>query len=184
VRDADGRATQVLVLKKRNWQKPQEARAFRMRGLSGELEPAPAVVPGQDTIELRIVGSNESGPRRWNALEFGEPAVLRDSALAKFSLINAHLERHRKEIGLKKANLDLIAEPLILGLNLGGSGWAGCSAGDIGRLFYNLITPRFIADVPSVKQLRELFLILAAKRVIRSSKPSQPAFSARMMSAN
>jgi hypothetical protein len=39
----------------------------------------------------------------------------------------------------------------------------GVPAGDVGRLFYNLITPYFIADVPSVKQLRELFLILAAK---------------------
>ena len=52
----------------------------------------------------------------------------------------------------------------LLGLNLGaGVSGLGVPAGDVGRLFYNLISSRWIADVPTARELRDLFVVLAAK---------------------
>src|SRR4029450_12332053 len=71
---------------------------------------------------------------------------------------------------------DVIAETLIAALNIGGglAGW-GFPAGGAGRLFYNLISSRFIVDVPKVKELRNLFALFAAreKRTDLRTKPAQ-----------
>lgn len=111
----DGRSTQLLMLGNPRLPDRREARAFTLRGVSDELLPKRNPVRGQDSIELRVKDSVEKDPRKWNVLEFGEPELIRESALAQFSLVNAHLDRHRKEIGFKKSTMDLIAEPLILG---------------------------------------------------------------------
>jgi SpoU rRNA methylase family enzyme len=98
-------------------------------------------------------------------LEFGEPELIRQSALATYSLINAHLERQRKQVSLRQSSYDLVAEPIFLGLNVGG-GLAGVpfAIGAAARLGYNtLIVPQLIPPVPSVKQLRDLLLLLAAR---------------------
>ncbi len=160
----DGRSTQLLLLGDQRSSDRREARAFTLRGVSDELLPKRNPVRGQDSIELRVKDPGQKDPRKWNVLEFGEPELIRESALAQFSLVNADLDRHRKEIGLKKSTMDLIAEPLILGLNLGGGvSGLGVPAGDVGRLFYNLISTRWIADVPTARELRDLFVVLAAK---------------------
>ena len=51
--------------------------------------------------------------RRWNVLESGAPVLLKQSALAHFSLLNAHLEKRRKALAVKQANTALIAEPIM-----------------------------------------------------------------------
>jgi hypothetical protein len=149
----------------------REASAFRVRPGTDSLDPAPSPVLGQEAVELRIKpvtldpALSPADPRQWNLVEFGEPELLRQSALAHFSLINAHLERQRKALAVKKSNLDLIAEPIIAALNVGGGlAGAGFPYGEAARLAYNLITPKYIADVPTVKEMRELFALLAAKR--------------------
>jgi len=71
-------------------------------------------------VELRVLDSAQPDVEKWNVIEFGEPELVRQSALAKFSLISAHLERQRKQVALKRSTFDLIAEPIFLGLNLGG----------------------------------------------------------------
>src|SRR5262249_46742880 len=55
-------------------------------------------------------------------------------------------------------------EPIIAGLNIGGgvAGW-GFPAGESARLLYNLITFRLISQVPTPKQMRELFALMAAR---------------------
>ena len=58
-----------------------------------------------------------------------------------------------------------IVEPIIAGLNIGGGvAGVGFPMGAAARLAYNsLVMPRLISDVPSVKEMRELFQLLAAK---------------------
>jgi hypothetical protein len=129
------------------------------------LEFVPSPVPGQDIVELRIKDPHQADVRRWPVLEFGEPEIVQQSALAKFGLISAHLDKRRKEIAIRKSNLDLVAESIIAGLNVGG-GLAGVlfPIGTAVRLGYDaLVAPWFIPEVPSVKEMRELFLLLAAK---------------------
>ncbi|HEY2952658.1 MAG TPA: hypothetical protein VGK40_08750, partial [Verrucomicrobiae bacterium] len=79
--------------------------------------------------------------------------------------INAHLEKQRKAIALKKSNYDLIAEPIFAGLNVGGGLAAlGFPIGEAVRLGYNAtLSRRLIPDVPKVKEMRELFALIAAK---------------------
>ncbi|MCI0743950.1 MAG: hypothetical protein L0Y58_00965, partial [Verrucomicrobia subdivision 3 bacterium] len=160
--DKEGRGEQLLEL--RRGPEIMTALGFRVRPGTDLLEPAPSPVLGQDNVELRIRNIHQPDPRRWNLVEFGEPELIRQSALAQFSLISAHLERQRKAIGVKKSNLDLIAEPVIAAINIG-TGVAGVpfAWGEAVRLAYNLITPKYIAEVPTVKELRELFALLAAK---------------------
>ena len=118
VEDSPEFSSQVLILQRSGEQAAREVRSFRMRGASDELEPAPNPVPGQDTVELRVTKAREPDARKWNVLDFGEPALLEQTSLAKFSLISAFLEKKRKEIAIRKSNVDLIAEPIIAGLNI------------------------------------------------------------------
>jgi hypothetical protein len=139
--------------------------AFQGRGVSDELEPVFHPLPGLTTVELRVEDRGRPDPRTWNVLEFGEPELLRQTALAHFSLINAHLETRRKALAMKQANLALVVEPIIAGLNIGG-GVAGISfpLGAAARLGYNaLLVPRLIPDVPSARQMRELLRLAAAR---------------------
>ncbi|MDB6030458.1 MAG: hypothetical protein JWM16_796, partial [Verrucomicrobiales bacterium] len=154
---------QVLVLKKPGIER--EVRGFRTKNLTDELEPLTNPVPGQDAVDLRVRDKSEPQPRKWNLVEFGEPELIRETALAKFSLLNAHIEKKRKEIAIRKANLDLIAETVFAGLNIGGGlALVPFPLGEAARLGYNTaVTPWFIPDVPTVKEMRELFQILAAK---------------------
>ena len=154
---------QVLVLKKPGIER--EVRGFRTRSLTDQLEPITSPVPGKDAVELRVRDKTQPEPRKWNLVEFGEPELIREAALAKFSLLNAHIEKKRKEIAIRKSNLDLIAEPIFAGLNIGaGLALVPFPLGEAARLGYNsAITPWFIPDVPNVKEMRELFQILAAK---------------------
>ncbi|HEY0456049.1 MAG TPA: hypothetical protein VGE41_06710, partial [Verrucomicrobiae bacterium] len=154
---------QVIIVKKpgREWQ----ARGFQVRGTTGELVPASNPVPGQDAVELRVRDLKEAQVRRWNVVEFGEPELIREASLAKFSLLNAHIEKRRKEIAVRKSNLDLIAEPIFAGLNIGaGLVLFPFPLGEAARLGYNsAVAPWFIPQIPNVKEMRELFQILAAK---------------------
>jgi hypothetical protein len=176
VRDAPGQYHQVLILRKPGEKGGLEVAAYRARGVSDELVLVPAPILGQDIIELRVKTPAEPDPRQWNVLEFGEPGLVREAALAQFSLVSAHLEKRRKEIALKKSSWDLVAEPVFAGLNIGG-GLAGVPfpIGAAARLGYNaLVTPWFIPDVPSVKQMRELFRLLAARSKLPELK-TKPA---------
>ena len=157
--------TQVLILKKQGDRPERQALGFRVRGTSDQLEFVRSPVPGQDIVELRIKDPDQTDIRKWSVLEFGEPELVQQSALARFSLLSAHLDKSRKEIAIRKSSLDLIAESIIGGLNVGG-GVAGVTfpIGSAARLGYDvLVAPWFIPEVPSVKQMRELFMVLAAK---------------------
>jgi hypothetical protein len=163
IREPDGSSAETLRLW--NDRGVRKASGFRVRPGTDSLDRAPSPVLGQENVELRVEDPIEPDPRRWNLVEFGEPELARQSALAQFSLINAHLERQRKALAVKKSGLDLIAEPIIAALNVGGGfAGAGFPYGEAVRLAYNLITPKYIADVPTVKEMRELFALLAAKK--------------------
>ncbi|MEO8428021.1 MAG: hypothetical protein ABI651_13000, partial [Verrucomicrobiota bacterium] len=155
----------TLVLRKAGEKIGREAFSYRQRGATDELEPAPNPIPGRDTIELRIKDPTEPDARKWHVLEFGAPELLKESALAHFSLVNAYLEKSRKALAMRQANLGLIVEPIIAGLNIGGGlAGVGFPIGAAARLGYNaLLAPRFIPDVPSVRQMRELFRLLTAR---------------------
>jgi len=165
VQDGPRQSVQVLSLKTAGSKESREARGFTMRFPKGALEPAPSPVPSQDFVELRVKRPGEPDPRRWNVLDFGEPRVVQESALAKFSLISAYLEKKRKELALKQSRLDLIAEPIFAGLNIGGGLAAvGFPIGEAARLGYNVtIVPWLIPAVPSVKEMRELFRLITAR---------------------
>jgi hypothetical protein len=156
---------QMLVLRKAGDKIGREVMAYRQRGVSDQLEPVPNPIPGQDSIELRVKDPNQTDVRRWHVLEFGAPELLKQSALAQFSLLNAYLDKDRKALAVKQANLSLIAEPIIAGLNIGGGlAGVGFPIGAAARLAYNtFVIPRLNPDVPSVKQMRELFQLLTAK---------------------
>ncbi|MBN9691225.1 MAG: hypothetical protein J0M24_13390 [Verrucomicrobia bacterium] len=142
------------------------ARAFRRTPLGDGLEPALSPISGRDFVELRLEDPLEPDPRRWNVLEFGEPDVLQQAALARFGLINAFLERRRKELGLQRANLDMIFFPIFTALNIGGGlSGVGFPLGTGAQLGYNVITgPHYIPKVPTAQEMRELFLLLAARQ--------------------
>ena len=175
--EPSGPGAQILMLRVAGEKQAREVRSFRPRGLGDELEPAPNPVPGQDMVELRVKNPAEPDVRRWNVLDFGEPEVVKQSALATFSLISAHLEKKRKEIAVKKSNLDLIAEPIFAGLNIGGGLAAvGFPLGEAARLGYSAaVVPWLIPSVPSVKEMRELFRLMAArdKDAALKTKPSE-----------
>jgi hypothetical protein len=137
---------------------------FRSVVAGDQLEAATNAILGQDVVELRVKDPAQVDPRKWNVLQFGEPELLKASALAHFAQLNAYLERNRKARAMKQANVALVAEPIILGLNVGG-GLAGLGfpAGESARLLYNLITFRLISQVPTAKQMRELFALMAAR---------------------
>ncbi|MBI3416899.1 MAG: hypothetical protein HY043_16535, partial [Verrucomicrobia bacterium] len=164
VPDAGRHSIQVLALQHAG--APEAiAGGFRARGTSDELEAVPNPITGQDVVELRVKDANEPDTRRWHVLEFGEPEVLQQSALAKFGLITAHLEAQRKQLALRRTRWSLFAEPVFAGLNIGG-GASGVPfpLGEAARLFYDAaFGPMFIPQLPTVKELRELFLLLAAK---------------------
>jgi hypothetical protein len=157
--------SQMLVLQSAGQKTGREVLAYRQRGLSDQLEPISNPIPGRDAVELRVKDPAQADVRKWHVLEFGAPELIKQSALARFSLLNAYLEKSRKALAIRQANAALIAEPIIAGLNIGGGlAGVGFPIGAAARLGYNvLLAPRFIADVPSVKQMRELFQLLAAK---------------------
>src|SRR5205814_6676418 len=156
--------SQTHILRKAGQKNGREATSYRQRGMTDELEPAPNPVPGRDTIELRIKDSAEPDVRKWHVLEFGAPELVKESALAHFSLLNAYLEKSRKALAMRQANAGLIVEPIIAGLNIGGGvAGLGFPVGAAVRLAYNaVVAPRFIPNVPNVEQMRELFQLLAA----------------------
>lgn len=132
--------------------------------LHAALEDGPTPSTAQGT-SLRVKNTKVSDPRRWNVLEFGEAAVLRQASLAQLALINAHLENERRELAWQKSNYDRFANPVFAGLNIGG-GLYGVTAplGEIARFAYNLIlSPQLTPDVPNAKELEELFRFIAAK---------------------
>lgn len=120
---------------------------------------------GSKNSSIRIYDAQEPDPHKWNLLEFGEAEVLRQTSLAHLGLINAHLEHQRKELAWKKSNLDQLANPVFTGLNVtGGLTGVGAPLGEIARLIYNLtVGPRFTPDVPTPRELEDLFRYLAAK---------------------
>lgn len=132
--------------------------------LHAALEDGPTPSTAEGT-SLRVRNPDSSNPRRWNVLEFGEAAVLRQASLAQLALINAHLENERKELAWQKSNYDRFANPVFTSLNIGG-GLSGITAplGEIARLAYNLIlSPQLTPDVPTAEELEELFRFIAAK---------------------
>ncbi|HAB16336.1 MAG TPA: hypothetical protein DCE44_07785, partial [Verrucomicrobiales bacterium] len=157
---------QVRLWLRRLGESTVSARAFRRIPLGDGLEPAPHPLTGREFVEIRIENPDEPDPRRWNVLDFGEPEVLQQLALARFGLINAHLEHRRKVLDLKRANLDMIFAPLFAGLNIGGGvSGVGFPIGAGAQLGYNVIAgPRFIPKVPTAEEMRELFLLLAARQ--------------------
>jgi hypothetical protein len=156
--------TQVLFLQRAGAKARREVMGFRSPVGGGPLEPVTNPLLGRDVVELRVKDPAQGNPKRWPVLEFGEPEVLKQSALAHFSQLNAYLQRRQLSQLMKQANLALIAEPIIAALNIGGglAGW-GFPAGEAARLPYNLITWKLIASVPSAKQMRELFAVMAAR---------------------
>ena len=98
-READ-RDQPVLFLQRRGEKAPRTVKAYQSRDFSGDLVPAPSSIGGQDDIQLRIVDPSQEDVRRWPALEFGEPELLRQSGLARFALISASLERRRNQVSL------------------------------------------------------------------------------------
>ena len=155
---------QVLLLQRSGEKRPREVLGFRRQGLSGPLQPMPNPILGQDAVELRVQDPIQPDTNKWHVLEFGEPEILKQSALAHFAQLNAYLERKRKDRAMTQANLALVAEPIIAAMNIGG-GLAGLGfpAGESARLLYNLITWKLINAVPTAKQMRELFALMAAR---------------------
>ena len=163
--DAD-QGGQMLLLRRPGDNEVREVRGYRRRGYGDTLELVPNPIPGQDLVELRVVNPGNTNVYESHVLEFGEPEILKESALAQFGLLNAHLEKKRRELAVKRADYDLIAEPIFAGLNVGGGLAAvGFPVGEGARLIYNLTAGRkFIPKVPNPRQLRELFALLAARR--------------------
>ncbi len=154
----------VLVLRVPGRAGTSQAIGFRRRGISDDWEPISNPIPGQDMVEMRVIDNQQPDSRLWNVLGFGEPELLRQSSLAAFSLLTASVERQRKALAVKRADLALVAEPIIAGLNIGGGvAGLGFPAGEAVRLAYNTITLPLLSAVPTVKQLREMFAFMAAR---------------------
>jgi len=155
---------QILVVRKAGEKSSREVLGFSRLGLGGELRPVTNAILGQDVVELRVKDPTQPDTDKWHVLEFGEPEVLKQSALAHFAQLNAYLERKRKARAMTQANVALVAEPIIAGLNIGGGiAGLGFPAGEAGRLLYNLITWELISQVPTTKEMRELFALMAAR---------------------
>jgi hypothetical protein len=172
--------SQILVVRKADEKNTHEVVSFGRQGLSERLRPVPHSVTGQDVVELRIQDLSQPQTNKWHVLEFGEPEVLKQSSLAHFALLNAYLERNRKARAMTQANVALVAEPIIAALNVGGAlAGLGFPAGEPARLLYNLITWKLISNVPSAKQMRELFALMAARDRNPSIKLKPERFLAR-----
>jgi hypothetical protein len=164
VRKRVSAGVQVLLLQHAGEKVPREVTGFRSPLGGGPLEPVANPLLGREVVELRVKDPARGKPKQWPVVEFGEPELLKQSALAHFSQLNAYLERRRKAQLMKQANLALVAEPIIAALNIGGGiAGLGFPAGEAARLPYNLITWKLISSVPSVKQMRELFALMAAR---------------------
>lgn len=176
-REPDGTRDQLLTLGKKPASQKQ-VRAFRHPGVGDELEPVRAPLYGQESIELRVVDPAVADPRGWHVLEFGEPALLRQAAIAEFSLVNAFMEKRRKEVALTRSKLDLYVEPIFAGLNIGcGATGVPFPVGAAARLGYNaVVTPLLIPPVPSMKQMRDLVRLLAAKEQVPELKTKPTAY--------
>ncbi|MGO9203690.1 MAG: hypothetical protein ACLQM8_24485 [Limisphaerales bacterium] len=156
--------TQVLFLQRAGEKTRRDLMGFRRPVGGGPLEAVANPLLGRDVLELRVKDPAQGNPERWPVVEFGEPELLKQSALASFSQLNACLQRQQLAQLMKQANLALVAEPIIAGLNIGGGiAGLGFPAGDAARLPYNLITWKLISPVPSAKQMRELFAAMAAR---------------------
>ncbi len=156
--------TQVLFLQRAGARARRQVMGFRSPVGGGPLEPVANPLLGRDVVELRVKDPAQGDPKQWPVVEFGEPEVLKQSALAHFAQLNAYLERQQLSQLMKQANLALVAEPIIAALNIGGGiAGLGFPAGEAARLPYNLITWKLIASVPSAKQMRELFAVMAAR---------------------
>ncbi len=156
---------QCLLLQAEGRTPVREVFAYQRAIAGDELILTANPLASQDRVELRVEDPAQPDPRKWNVLEFGEPKLLKQASLAHFALISAYLERNRKALAMRQANLNLVAEPIIAGLNIGG-GLAGVAfpLGAAARLAYDAaVVPWLIPDVPSVKQMRHLLQLLAAK---------------------
>src|SRR5207244_10448752 len=92
---------QILVLRKAGDATGREVMAYQQVGVSDRLEPVPNPIPGRDAIELRIKDPAQPDVRKWRVLAFGAPELLKQSALAQFSLLNANLDKDRKALAVK-----------------------------------------------------------------------------------
>ena len=168
---------QVLLLEREGEKAPREVVGFWRPGLGDHLERAPGSSLGRDIVQLRVKDPAQPDPGRWHVLEFGESELLKQSALAHFSQLEAYLEHSRKVRLMRMANLALVAEPVIAGMNIGGGvTGVGFPLGESARLLYNLITWRLISNVPTVKQMRELFALMAARERNPQLKAKGEAF--------
>jgi hypothetical protein len=95
---------QMLVLQKAREKTSREITAFRQRGVSDELEPVSNPILGREAIELRAKDPAQADVRKWHLIEFGAPELIKRSALARFSLLNAYLKKSRKALAVKQAN--------------------------------------------------------------------------------
>lgn len=121
-------------------------------------------IDGQDAVEVRVKREGEPDFRRWNRLEFGDAELLEESAVATYAVLNAYLERSRKELAWKKSNFDMVAEPVFAGINIAaGASGVEFPVGEAVRLAYNaLVSPWFLPKIPTVAEMRELLRLLAA----------------------
>ncbi|MGI9242144.1 MAG: hypothetical protein ACR2RV_15200, partial [Verrucomicrobiales bacterium] len=141
------------------------------RGVKGDRQPM-----AQGT-EVRIRDPKIGNTKLWHRLEFGEPSMLRRQGLANFGLMNAHMEGARKDLVMKKARIDRVAEPVFAGLNIGGGlAGVGTPLGESARLGYNLLLGRkYVPDVPSLDEFRDLYSIHLAKTQDPQLQTSPPA---------
>ena len=160
----DGR--EVLRLRSSDGGGTTEAWAFERVGTSAEIRRADASLAGQSALQIRVVDGEESDVRLWNRVEFGESQLLEQTSLAMYGVIHAYMDRSRRDLALKKSRLDLFAEPVFAGLSIGGGiSGVGFPLGGAARLAYNLaVGPRFVTQVPTIEELREMMRLLAIRK--------------------
>jgi hypothetical protein len=165
IRGVEGESVQALRLRGLVGGLDRVAGGYRTVGVGDQLLPVNNPIPGQDTVELRVRDPHKPDPRMWNVVEFGEPELVRQTALAQFSLLNAHLDRRRRELRLRRFPYDFVAESVIAGLNIGGGVTSvGFPLGEAARLAYDLtLSRKFIPAVPTTRQMRELFALMTAR---------------------
>lgn len=162
--DAKGNIIEKVVINNPVTGKPEaEALSYKVKEASDELEFVPH--PSEkEAVQLRVVNPNEKDVRRWDLIEFGEPELVKQEALARFSLINAYFDKRRKEVALRNAKMDIIAEGIFAGLNIAGGLFAwGVPVGSIARLLYDIGRLASRPGTPNVKQMKEAFRLIAAK---------------------
>ncbi|MGK0185670.1 MAG: hypothetical protein ACI9R3_001448 [Verrucomicrobiales bacterium] len=128
---------------------------FHLSGETGaKLVAAAHPIAGQDVVEVRLFDKDQSDERRWNILDFGEPEIARERGLANFGLLQGYLEKHQKHRALKKANIDIVAETIFVGLDIGGGiNGSPQPLGDSARLGYNvLVAPWFLRRLPKPEE--------------------------------